>query len=50
MKLEQQLEGLEGVCKIHDDILVYGVGDTWTAAVKNHDERMCKGALNGELR
>ena len=52
-KLEQQLDGLEGVCNIHDDILVYGEGDTLTAAVKNHDERMCrfcKGALNGDLR
>ena len=42
MKLEQQLDGLEGVCNIHDDILVYGEGDMLTAAVKNHDECMCR--------
>ena len=41
-KLEQQLEGLAGVKNIHDDILVFGEGNTVAEAISNHDERMCK--------
>ena len=38
--LEEKLQGLEGVSNIHDDILVYGEGETSIEATKNHDERM----------
>ena len=41
-KLEQQLEGLAGVKNIHDDILVFGEGNTVAEAISNYDERMCK--------
>ena len=41
-QLEQQLEGLAGVKNSHDDILVFGEGNTVAEAISNHDERMCK--------
>ena len=41
-KLEQALEGLEGVRNIHDDIVTRGEGDTVKEAIANHDRRLCK--------
>ena len=39
-RLEQALEGLPGVKNIHDDVIIYGEGETWAEAERNHDERM----------
>jgi len=36
------LEGLEGVTVIADDILVYGVGDTYEEAEQDHDAKLLK--------
>jgi hypothetical protein len=39
-RLEQSLEGLEGVCCVADDILVYGEGDTEAEAMKDHNKKL----------
>ena len=39
-RLEQALEGLPGVKNIYDDVIIYGEGETWAEAERNHDERM----------
>jgi len=39
MRLNTALEGLDGTFCIADDILVYGEGDTYEEAEKNHDQR-----------
>ena len=41
-KLEQALEGLDGVRNIHDDIVIWGEGETWKEATENHDRRLHK--------
>ena len=41
-KLEQALEGLDGVRNIHDDIVIWGEGETWKEATENHDRRLRK--------
>jgi hypothetical protein len=38
--LPQALEGLPGVLFIADDVFVYGVGDNYDEAVKNHDKNL----------
>ena len=38
----QVLEGLPGVLTIHDDILVYGEGETYEEASKDHDAKLHK--------
>ena len=38
--MEQVLAGLPGVLNIHDDILIFGEGNTLEDAVRNHDQRM----------
>ena len=40
MRLMTALEGLEGIATIADDILVYGCGDTYEAAEKDHDKNI----------
>ena len=39
-KLNEDLEGLDGVRTIADDIIVFGVGDTNDEAVVDHDRRL----------
>ena len=39
-KLQQALEGLEGVECVADDIILFGVGDTKEEAEENHDTRL----------
>ena len=39
MRLKTALEGLDGTFCIADDILVYGEGETYAEAEKNHDQR-----------
>ena len=39
-RVNQTLEGLEGVLNIADDILVYGVGDTAEQANADHDRKL----------
>ncbi len=39
-KLDQCLEGLQGIHTIVDDILITGQGDTWEAECKDHDKNM----------
>ena len=41
-KLYQNLEGLEGIYKVADDILIAGRGTTKDEAVKNHDANLLK--------
>lgn len=41
-KLDQNLEGLEGIYKVVDDILITGHGTTKDEAVKNHDANLLK--------
>ena len=41
-KLDQNLEGLNGVYKIADDILITGRGSTMKEAVKDHDATLLK--------
>ena len=36
------LEGLPGVLTIHDDILLYGEGDTYEEASRDHDAKLHK--------
>ena len=40
MKLNQNLEGLKGVFKIADDLLIIGQGDTQQEADKDHDRNL----------
>ena len=39
-RLEQALEGLEGVKPIFDDILIFGVGETQAEALADHDAKL----------
>ena len=39
-RVNQVLEGLEGIPKIADDILIYGVGDTGKQANADHDKKL----------
>ena len=39
-RLNQELEGLDGVKAIADDILVYGEGETHEEAIADHDRRL----------
>ena len=39
-RLQQALEGLEGIECVADDIILYGVGETKEEADKNHDMRL----------
>ena len=39
-RVNQVLEGLEGILNIADDILVYGVGDTVEQANADHDKKL----------
>ena len=41
-KLDQNLEGLEGIYKVADDILITGRGTSKEEAVKNHDANLLK--------
>ena len=41
-KLDQNLEGLEGIYKVADDILITGRGKCKEEAVKNHDANLLK--------
>lgn len=41
-KLNQNREGLEGIYKVADDILITGRGTTKDEAVKNHDANLLK--------
>ena len=41
-KLDQNLEGLNGVYKIADDILITGRGSTMNEAVNDHDDNLLK--------
>ena len=41
-KLDQTLEGLEGIYKVADDILITGRGTSKEQAVKNHDANLLK--------
>ena len=38
-KLTEQLEGLKGVTMIAEDVLVFGQGNNYDEAVKDHDAR-----------
>ena len=40
MRLEEALEGLEGVKPIFDDILIFGVGETQAEALADHDAKL----------
>ncbi|XP_055604284.1 uncharacterized protein LOC129752535 [Uranotaenia lowii] len=42
IKLQEVIEGLEGVECIADDLLVYGVGNSLEEALQNHNERLKK--------
>ena len=39
-RIDENLEGLEGVKAIADDILVWGDGDTYKEAIADHDKRL----------
>ena len=39
-RLNQAIEGLEGVLNIADDILIYGVGETEAIAIADHDRKL----------
>ena len=39
-RIDENLEGLEGVKAIADDILVWGDGDTYEEAITDHDKRL----------
>ena len=39
---QQVLEGLSSVLTIHDDILLYGEGDTYEEASRDHDAKLYK--------
>ena len=39
-RLEQALEGLDGVKAIFDDILIFGVGETQAEALSDHDAKL----------
>ena len=39
-KMNEAIEGLQGIHVIADDFLVVGYGDTYMAAVRNHDENL----------
>ena len=39
-RIDESLEGLEGVKAIADDILVWGDGDTCEEAIADHDKRL----------
>lgn len=39
-RLHETLDGIEGVCVIADDILVYGCGDSYHDAVNDHDRKL----------
>ena len=41
-KLDQNLEGLEGIYKVADDILITSRGTSKEQAVKNHDANLLK--------
>ena len=41
-KLDQNLEGLEGIYKVADDILITGRGTSKEEAVKNQDANLLK--------
>ena len=41
-RLNESLEGLEGVRAVADDILLCGVGETDAAASRDHDIKICK--------
>ena len=41
-KLDQNLEGLEGIYKVADDILITGRGDNMEEATKDHDANLLK--------
>ena len=41
-KLDQNLEGLEGIYKVADDILITGRGACKEEAVRNHDANLLK--------
>ena len=41
-KLDQNLQGLKGIYKVADDILITGRGTTKDGAVKNHDANLLK--------
>ena len=40
MKLDQNLEGLKGVFKIADDVLITGQGETEREADEEHDRNL----------
>ena len=40
--LDKNLEGLDGIKPVADDILIYGKGDTYEEAVKDHDRKLVK--------
>ena len=40
IRQHQVIEGLPGVLSIHDDILVYGEGDTYADAHQDHDRKL----------
>lgn len=39
-RLHEIVEGLDGVCVMADDILVYGCGDTYEDATRDHDVKL----------
>ena len=39
-RMDEALEGLEGTKAIHDDILVYGCGNTDEEAVRDHNRKL----------
>ena len=41
-KLHMALENIDGIVCIADDILVYGIGDTYEDAVRDHDSKLIK--------
>ncbi|XP_053681614.1 uncharacterized protein K02A2.6-like [Sabethes cyaneus] len=42
LKLQEVIQGLKGVECIADDLLIYGVGETFEKALKNHNENLDK--------
>ncbi|XP_046573846.1 uncharacterized protein K02A2.6-like [Haliotis rubra] len=41
-RLNEAICGLDGVRAVHDDVLIYGVGDTYEVAEADHDEKLSK--------
>ena len=39
-RLQMALDGIEGVTCVADDILVYGIGDNYEEALKDHDSKL----------